>query len=138
MACILLDSRMSNLVGASVMAEVNHFATLGLEDPSEDADGRIMTVEDGHAAVDQADRAGRGLDRRPSIDRVRRRVQRHGQGIHAVEEATGGRRSSPAARPGGMRFKHLAERIPKVWVLHPDEVAVLDANARPSESIPWG
>lgn len=37
-----------------------------------------------------------------------------------------------------MRFKHLAERIPKVWVLHPDEVAVLDANAEALGIDPMG
>jgi hypothetical protein len=42
---ILLNGGTCDFVGTSVVPEVDHFATLALEDPSEDTYGRIVTVE---------------------------------------------------------------------------------------------
>ena len=44
---ILLDGRPSDLVSAPVVTEVYDLAALALEYPPEDADGRVMAIEDG-------------------------------------------------------------------------------------------
>jgi hypothetical protein len=44
---ILLNSGSCHFVSSSIVAKMNDLATLALEDPPENSNGRIMSIEDG-------------------------------------------------------------------------------------------
>ncbi len=44
---IFFDGRFGNFVYTSIVAEVNHFNSFGLQDPAHDIDGSVMPIEEG-------------------------------------------------------------------------------------------
>ena len=91
---VLLDRAVDDLVDRAVVAEVDHLATGGLEDPPHDVDRRVVAVEQRRRG-DEADLVERLVDERRAAGVV------HGELLRGGDPGVAGNGSlPPEPRPG--------------------------------------